>query len=131
MTTAIIASILAGCVLTIVAAFQVLLALAMPFGNAAWGGTHRVLPPHLRLASVISVVPLALAVWIVLASTGVATSPWQPATLRAGTWFGFAIFALSTVGNIFSKSRIERMVMTPIACVCSVCFLIVALSDNS
>ncbi|SPE44604.1 conserved membrane hypothetical protein [Candidatus Sulfotelmatobacter sp. SbA7] len=131
MTTAILASILAACVLAIVAAFQVLLALAMPFGNAAWGGAHRVLPPHLRLASAISVAPLVLAAWIVLARTGVVTSPWKPATVSAVTWVGFAILVLSTVGNSASKSRIERIIMAPVAFVCSVCFLVVALSDHS
>ena len=42
---------------------------------------------------------------------------------------GFALLALNTVGNLASKSRSERMLMTPIAGVCAVCFLLVALSD--
>ena len=69
MTAPILASILAACLLSLIAAFQALLALGMPFGHAAWGGMHRVLPPHLRVASAISVAPLVLAIWIILSST--------------------------------------------------------------
>jgi hypothetical protein len=36
------------------AVFQVLLALGLPLGAMAWGGTHRVLPGRLRVASVVS-----------------------------------------------------------------------------
>ena len=131
MTTAILSSIVAACVLTLIAAFQLLLALGLPFGEAAWGGAHRVLPAHLRLCSAIAVIALVLAGWIVLARAGVLTSPWQPATVRFCTWGGFAILALSTMGNLASKSRIERLLMTPIALVGSICFLLVALADQA
>jgi len=45
MTTAMLASVLAALVLSFVAVFQILLAVGLPLGKAAWGGTHRVLPP--------------------------------------------------------------------------------------
>ena len=34
--------------------FQLMLALGMPWGKAAWGGKHRILPMSLRTASLIS-----------------------------------------------------------------------------
>ena len=128
MTTAMLASVLAASVLGLVVVFQFLLALALPFGRAAWGGTHRVLPPRLRFLSALSAVPLGLAAWIVLARTGVVAGPWQPATVRAATWFAFSVLALNTVANLVSRSRVERLLMTPAAFVCSVCLLIAALS---
>jgi hypothetical protein len=129
MSTAMLASILAAFVLSLVAIFQILLALALPFGRAAWGGTHRVLPPRLRIASALSAVPLGLGAWIVLARTGVVAIPWQPEAVRVGTWVTFSILALNTVANLASRSRIERTMMTPAAFVCSVCLLVAALSD--
>ncbi|HWW30297.1 MAG TPA: hypothetical protein VNY80_09805 [Steroidobacteraceae bacterium] len=129
MTTAMLASILAAFVLGLVAVFQILLALALPLGHAAWGGAHRVLPARLRLASAVSALPLALAAWIVLARTGVVAVPFQYATVRAATWVAFCVLALNTVANLASKSRVERALMTPAAFVCSVCLLIAALSD--
>ena len=129
MFTAKLASILAAFVLSLVAIFQILLALALPFGRAAWGGAYRVLPPHLRIASALSALPLGLAAWIVLARTGVVAIPWQPSAVRAGTWVAFSILALNTVANFASRSRIERLLMTPVAFVCSACLLVAALSQ--
>lgn len=60
MTTAMLASVLAALVLSFVAIFQILLAIGLPLGEAAWGGTHRVLPPHLRVASALSSLLLGL-----------------------------------------------------------------------
>ena len=127
MTTAMLASVLAALVLSCVAIFQVLLAIGRPLGEAAWGGTHRVLPPHLRIASALSSLLLGLAIWIVLARTGLVTIPWQPSAVRVATWVVFSFLALNTLSNLVSKSRIERRVMTPVALVCSICFLVVAL----
>jgi hypothetical protein len=130
MTTAILASVLAAFVLSLIAIFQVLLAIGLPFGRAAWGGTHRVLPPRLRIASVFSSLLLGLAAWIVLARTDVVRIPWQPSAVRAGTWFVFSFLTLNTVGNFASKSRIERTLMTPVPFVCAACLLVVALSSS-
>jgi hypothetical protein len=129
MTTAMLASVLAAFVLSLVALFQILLAIGLPFGRAAWGGIHRVLPPRLRFASALSSLLLGLAIWIVLARTGMATIPWQSSVVRVGTWVVFSFLTLNTVANFASKSRIERTLMTPAAFVCSVCLLIVALSS--
>jgi hypothetical protein len=129
MTTAMLASILAALVLSFVAIFQILLAIGLPLGAAAWGGTHRVLPPHLRIASALSSALLGLFAWIVLARSGLVTIPWQSSVVRVGTWVVFSFLALNTVSNFVSKSRIERTVMTPAAFVCSVCLLVVSLSS--
>jgi hypothetical protein len=129
MTTATLASVLAALVLSFVAIFQILLVIGLPLGGAAWGGKHRVLPPRLRIASALSSLLLGLAAWIVLARTGLVTLPWQSSVVRVGTWFVFSFLTLNTVSNFVSKSRIERMVMTPVAFICSICLLVVALSN--
>ena len=129
MTTAALASILAAFVLSFVVIFQILLAIGLPLGQGAWGGKHQVLPPHLRVASAASSLLLGLAIWIVLARTGLVTIPWQPSAVRVATWVVFSFLALNTLSNLVSKSRIERRVMTPVALVCSICFLVVALSS--
>jgi hypothetical protein len=130
VTTSMLSAILAAFVLVSVAIFQILLAFKLPLGRAAWGGTYRVLPLRLRIASALSALPLALAAWIVLARTGVVAIPLQPSAVRIGTWIAFSILALNTVANLASRSRIERVVMTPAAFVCSVCLLVAALSDH-
>jgi hypothetical protein len=129
MTTATLASVLAALVLSFVAIFQILLVIGIPLGRAAWGGTHRVLPLRLRIASALSSLLLGLAAWIVLARTGIVAIPWQPSAVRAGTWVVFSFLTLNTLANFASRSRIERMVMTPAAFICSICLLVVALSN--
>ena len=131
MTILIAASIIAAGLLILVILFQVLLVLGMPFGAAAWGGEHRILPAYLRFASAMSIILLALVVLIILAGTGMVTLAWRPFVVRIGTWISFCILVLSTLGNLASKSRIERMVMTPVSLICSACVLIVAVSDQS
>jgi hypothetical protein len=46
--------------------------------------------------------------------------------VRAASWAFAAYFALNTLGNLSSSSRVERVVMTPVAAMLAVCFAIVA-----
>lgn len=48
--------------------------------------------------------------------------------VRAASWALAAYFALNTLGNLSSSSRVERVVMTPVAAMLAVCFAIVVLA---
>ncbi|MES2642728.1 MAG: hypothetical protein V4850_24810 [Myxococcota bacterium] len=119
-----IAAIVASVVLALVMVFQLLLAAGLPFGRAAWGGAHRVLPTRLRVGSVLSAVVLGGAAWVVLARAGLVgvDSVW----VRAATWVFTGLFALNTLGNLASKSAAERYGMTPVTVVLVGCFGVVA-----
>jgi hypothetical protein len=52
------------------AAFQLLLALGVPWGRAAWGGAHNRLPAALRVASALSAGILLIAAFVVLGRAG-------------------------------------------------------------
>ncbi len=52
------------------AVFQLLLAMGLPLGGAAWGGKYIRLPNKLRIASLISMGVLVLASLIVLEKSG-------------------------------------------------------------
>jgi hypothetical protein len=118
-----IAAIVATVVLALVMLFQLLLAAGLPFGRAAWGGEHRVLPVSLRVGSLLSAFVLGGAAWVVLARAGLVgvDSVW----VRVGTWVFAGLFALNTVGNLASKSAAERYGMTPVTVVLVGCFLVV------
>jgi hypothetical protein len=109
-----------------IACFQTALALAAPWGQAAWGGGQTNLPPPLRIGSAISAVVLALAALVVLARAGY----WGPAramgVFRWGTWALVPILALSALGNFASTSRWENLLMGPFALLLSLLCLIVA-----
>lgn len=95
------------------ALFQAALALGVPLGRFAWGGTHGdVLPPRLQIASAAAV-PLVLAMMmIVLVRAGLL----YPALSPAMVWPHWAVFlylVINTFANLRSDSADERRVMGP------------------
>ena len=95
--------------------FQVALALGAPWGEFAWGGRHPGrLPAKLRAASAGSAALYGVFIWLTLERIGVSHAL-PPAVARVAMWVMFGIFALSLLGNLASKSRRERAVMSPVA----------------
>lgn len=105
-----------------------LLAAGLPLGRAAWGGKHRILPTKLRLGSLAAVGILGVAAWIILARAGLVAPGAEPVTIRIATWVFAGYLLLNTLMNISSKSQVERYIMTPVATLLVVCFILVALS---
>ncbi len=106
--------------------FQLALAAGLPLGDAAWGGQHRVLPLRLRLGSLAAATLLGLATWVILARSGVVEPGPEPLAIRVSTWVFAGYLALNTLGNLASKSPLERRLMTPVALLLAVCFFVVA-----
>ena len=117
------AGVIAALLLVLLCVFQAALASGAPVGHYAWGGQHRVLPTNLRISSGVTVlIYLALAV-VALGAAGVIA--WSPP--GALVWAVFGLLALGIVMNAISRSKPERMVMTPFVTVLAACFLILAL----
>jgi len=121
-----IAAIVATCVLSLLMVFQILLAVGLPLGRAAWGGANRVLPTMLRWASLGAVLILGVAVWMVLARVGFIA--FGAGLARVLTWVFAAYFTLNIVMNILSDSPIERTAMTPVSVVLVICFVLASLA---
>lgn len=108
--------------------FQLSLILGKPFGEYAWGGQQRVLPKKLRIASVSSIV-LYVVFGVFLASkAGITQLIPESSFLDIGMWVLTGYFALGVLVNGISRSKKERMVMTPIALLLAVIFFAVASS---
>jgi hypothetical protein len=114
----------------LVAGFQVFLALGASWGRAAWGGTHDVLPPGLRIASAASAVVLIVAALVVLGRAGYwgATVPFG--IFRWGAWVLVGAMTLSALGNFASSSDWERFLMGPVALLLALLCFIVALGGE-
>jgi hypothetical protein len=112
----------------LVASFQAALALGAPWGRAAWGGAHERLPNRLRVGSSFAVVLWLVAALVVLSRAGYDWSPFPFSVARWGTWVLFGMLALGTLMNLVSRSRLERLIQTPIAAVLSILCLLVALA---
>jgi hypothetical protein len=114
--------------LAALSAFQVALALGAPLGHYAWGGQHRVLPGRLRLGSLFSVATYVLMALVMLARVGVLTTALPAGFLRAATWVLAAYFLVGIGLNAASRSRGERLVMTPVVTVLCALTVVVALA---
>jgi hypothetical protein len=119
------AAILATGVLAAVVGLQLALVAGRPLGRFAWGGEHEVLPARLRVGSAVAAVVLALAAALILARAGLIPGGAHPG-VRIGAWAFTGLFALNTLGNLASRSRVERRVMAPATIALVVSFGLVA-----
>ncbi|WP_400994851.1 hypothetical protein [Agromyces sp. GXQ0307] len=122
-----LAAILLTVILAALAVFQLALALGAPIGRFAWGGQHRVLPAGLRIGSLVSIVIYAVIVLLAFDRVG-AIDIVPDVVSQVGMWVVFGYFVLGIPMNAISRSRAERVTMTPVVAVLALLSLIVALS---
>jgi hypothetical protein len=117
----------AGVGFLLVAGFQVALALGAPWGRAAWGGANEGrLPGKLRVASVAAAV-----VWVFLSSLIFERAGHEliPLPFSVPDWVPWALFGLSLLGavmNLASRSRLERLIWSPVSGLLAALCLVVA-----
>jgi hypothetical protein len=108
------AAALAAClILGALCVFQILLACRLPLGRFAWGGQHDVLPPRLRVGSVLAIAVYLVFGWVIAARAGLLGA--DNGVARALTWAIAGCFLLGAAANLASRSRSERVLMTPLA----------------
>lgn len=123
-----IPSVIFTTVIVLLAVFQVLLIAGLPLGEFAWGGQHKVLPKKLRIGSISSIFIYVLFLAIFLSKTG------EVNLIQDGLFLNvlFVIMAIySAIGilvNLISRSKKERLVMTPVAFILFACCLSVILN---
>ena len=122
-----VAAVVAYVLLAGLAVFQIALAAGAPLGQFAWGGKHRVLPRVLRIASAVSVLVYALFAYVISRAVGYATDVGDVRESYPLIWVLTAYFGIGVLANAASRSRPERLVMTPVALVLALCCLVIAL----
>ncbi|QSZ50677.1 hypothetical protein AYX22_21300 [Arthrobacter sp. D5-1] len=120
---AVLACIILGCL----AVFQVALVAGAPIGRFAWGGQHDVLPQKLRIGSIISILLYALFGYTALAQAGLVPVLVNQSFTGVFMWVLTGYFTLGVVMNAISRSKPERFVMTPVALVLAILFLLLSL----
>jgi hypothetical protein len=121
-----IAAWLATGMLAALAVFQAALVAGAPLGHFAWGGQHRVLPRGFRIGSVVSITLYAIFAMIILQRAGVIAAL-PAAVANIGIWVIAGYLALGIPLNAISRSRPERLTMTPVVAVLFGLVLIVAM----
>ena len=118
-----------GCVLLgALAVFQGLLIAGQPLGRFAWGGQHQVLPTRLRIGSAVSSVLYAVFALIIRATAERAVDGTGAGRADLGSWALTAYFVVGVGMNAMSRSRPERLLMTPVAALLAVVCLVLALA---
>ena len=112
--------------LAALAVFQVLLIAGAPLGRFAWGGQHAVLPSGLRIGSALSIALYAVFAVVMLETAGV-VSVVPRGVAHVAIWVLTAYFAVGVVMNAASRSRSERLVMTPVVLALALLCLVLAL----
>jgi hypothetical protein len=119
-------ALLGVALLAALAVFQGLLVAGAPLGRFAWGGQHVVLPSRLRLGSVVSVALYAFFGVLMLQAAG-AVAVLPEGFGDVAIWVLTGYFALGIVLNGVSRSRPERLLMTPVALLLAAVCLVLAL----
>ncbi len=119
---AIIVAIISGGI----AIFQILLFLGFPYGEYSWGGTYgEVLPRRLRMMSLPSAILLLVMGYIFLIHTKV-----LPTVIDLPThllvWVITIFLGLNTLGNLASKSKKEKALMSPLSGIACIAALFVS-----
>jgi hypothetical protein len=105
--------------------FQLLLALGLPLGRAAFGGQYETLPTELRVSSVISIVLYAVNIVAVRTRAGLRKGSPDSAFAKYGTWFFTVLLFLGALLNLASSSPWERFLWAPFALILSwLCFVV-------
>lgn len=107
--------------------FQILLALGFPLGKLSWGGKYTILPFKFRIASFVSAGIFIFAAFIVLEKTEFILFFNNKNLVNYSLWGLTIIFGLSTIGNLTSKSNIEKQIMTPVALTLFLSCLLIAI----
>ena len=116
--TAIIGAVL----LMLVVVMSIALILGVPLGEFTLGGRFKVFPAKLRL---VLVTQLLLQVFfaIVLLQLGHIYPLWFSHKVTKIIGIVLAVYlSLNCLGNVFSKSKKERFVMTPLSAVTAFCY---------
>ena len=122
-----LSAILACAVLAGLTIFQGALIAGAPLGSMAWGGQHRVLPARLRIGSALSIALYALFAYAALARAGLVPPLVGETFTSIAMWVLTAYFALGVVMNGISRSKPERLIMTPTALVLAALYLVLSL----
>lgn len=108
--------------------FQLALICGASLGKFAWGGNSTVLPTRLRIASAISIVLYAVFALFIASKAGLIQTIHHPQILNVSLWVFTVYFFIGIAMNAISHSKAERSLMTPVAAILAISFLIVALA---
>jgi hypothetical protein len=123
-----IVSLIGSILFSIVLVLYVLLALGLPYGEYAMGGKYKILPKKERIICIISVIIQTFAIIILLQAGGVIWVGFLNKIANLSCYLFAVYLSLNVFMNLLSKSKKEKLYMTPLSFVIAICFWLTALN---
>jgi hypothetical protein len=123
-----ITSLLGSALFSIVLVLYILLALGFPYGEYAMGGKHRILPGKERIICIISVIVQTFSILILLQGGRILRFGFSDKLTNLFCYFFAVYLSFNVFINLLSKSKKEKLFMTPLSLVIAICFWITALN---
>ncbi|NVM46291.1 MAG: hypothetical protein HWN79_15375 [Candidatus Lokiarchaeota archaeon] len=120
-----IAAIIAVAIFVVISVIQLLLAIGLPLGKLAFGGKYEKLPTNMRIMSIVSIGIFTVASIAILERAGLLIIFNIPIFTLVFVWIIAIYLAFNTLLNIMSKSKQEKLIMTPLSLISSIfCFIV-------
>lgn len=121
------AAIIAAVLFAVMGVFQLLLALGLPLGKLAYGGKYERLPTNMRIMSLVAIGIFALGSISVLERVGIIFIFNNPIFTLVVVWILAVYLTFNTLTNAISKSKREKLIMTPLSLISAICCFVVAI----
>lgn len=113
---------------SLVILFHIMVLVKIVPYNIVWGGRLKS-DAHMYRLELISLFVTVFFLGVILVKSRILLLPCPEGLLNLILWIMVILFALNTVGNLFSKSRFERIVFTPLTLSISILTLMLILGD--
>ncbi|TKJ27547.1 MAG: hypothetical protein CEE42_02485 [Promethearchaeota archaeon Loki_b31] len=122
-----IAAIIAVVLFAGMSVFQLLLVLGLPFGRLAYGGKYEKLPSKMKIISLIGIVIFIFTSLSVLERAEIIIIFNNLMFVMVVVWIIAVYLTFITIMNAISKSKWEKLIMTPISLTLAICCFIVVI----
>ncbi|MBP5625464.1 MAG: hypothetical protein J6W98_00940 [Bacteroidales bacterium] len=119
-----VSSIIGACAFSVVIILSFLIILGLPLGELTMGGQYKVFPKKLRIVLVSQLLLQVFFVIVILQMGGYLPLWFSYKTTRIILIVMAVYLSLNVLMNLASKSRKERLIMTPLSLIAAVCFWI-------
>ena len=119
-----VSSLIGACAFSVVIILSFLIILGLPLGELTMGGRYKVFPKKLRIVLVSQLLLQVFFVIVILQMGGYLPLWFSHKTTRIILVVMAVYLSLNVLMNLASKSRKERLIMTPLSLIAAVCFWI-------
>lgn len=119
-----VSSLIGACAFSVVIILSFLIILGLPLGELTMGGRYMVFPKKLRIVLVSQLLLQVFFVIVILQMGGYLPLWFSHKTTRIILIVMAVYLSLNVLMNLASKSRKERLIMTPLSLIAAVCFWI-------